>query len=180
MVDNVVEFFTGEIGWATALLITLAGVVVVFAGKILLKLTIGGAFGALLGYIVAKLVLMFNGGFAAALVLGFLAFIVGFFLGWFIFKLAIAIIVGFLIGLFIASIFNMFNDLPLLIITMLLSIGISYIMAEKIISIFTLFAGLAIFYIGLYFLTHNSLIAIIATAALFAFVVINKLKSGRK
>ncbi len=172
------QFFTSEVGWLTSTLMVVAGLIVVFAGKTLLKLVIGGAFGALLSYVIAKLVLMFNGGFVAALVLGFLGFIVGFFLGWFIFKISIAIVTGFLIGLVLASVFGFFENLPLLIITVLLAIGISYLLAEKIISIFTLFAGLALFYAGLYFLFDNTLIALLATILLFVLIVINKL--GRR
>ncbi len=172
------QFFTGEVGWLTSTLMVVAGLIVVFAGKTLLKLVIGGAFGALLGYMIAKLVLMFNGGFTAALVLGFLGFIVGFFLGWFIFKVSIAIVTGFLVGYVLASIFGFLENLPLLIITVLLAIGVSYLLAEKITSIFTLFAGLAIFYAGLYFLLNNTLIALLATILLFVLIVINKL--GRR
>lgn len=173
------EFFIGEVGWLTALILVFAGIVVVFTGKTLLKLVIGGAFGVLLGYIVAKLVLIFNGGFVAALVLGFISFIIGFFLGWFIFKLAIAIITGFIIGLLMASIFGLFSNIPLLVITVLLSIGISYLLAEKIISVITLFAGLALFFTGIYHLIDNLLISILATTLLFIFVILDKIR-GKK
>ena len=169
-----------NISWISSILLIIAGAIIVFAGKILLRLIIGGIFGSILGYIIVKIILFFSNDLPAAIVLGFLGFIIGFFIGWFIFKLTISIVTGFFIGLIIAFLLGLFNNIPLLILAVLLSIGISYILAEKIISLLIILSGLSILFAGLYLLTENLILSSIIVLLFTIFVAINRLHGMKR
>ncbi len=167
--------FVEDIDWITSLILIISGLITVFAGKFLLRIVMGGLFGLLLGYIAVKLILFFHGSLIVSLIIGFLAFIIGFFLGWFILKLALSIVFGLIIGISLAYILGFTGNISLLILIIVISIGIAYLLSEKIISVAVIITGLALFFAGMYFLLHSIVYALVITVILLALVIYVKM-----
>jgi len=171
-----IELMGVEIGFYTSILLIIVGFAVALAGKMLLKLVIGLSSGILLGYVVFRTMSLLNSEQIPKLVLSFLAFIVGFYLGWFILKLMLSIITGFLIGILVSYSLGFLDNIAFTSIATLLSIGIAYLISEKIISITCVLAGLAMIFLGLYALSMNIYIASIITILLLGIILALKKK----
>ncbi|ADI32231.1 hypothetical protein [Staphylothermus hellenicus] len=162
-------------GTLTSILLIIGGIITALAGKFLLRLVVGVASGGLLAYLIVKLVMLIHGGLLAATILGVLGFIIGFFIGWFIIKLALSIISGITIGVVIASLFGFMDNIGLLLLTVIIAIGISYLLSEKIISLIVILAGTAMVYLGLLAFI-SPMIALLITIVLLVLVLAVKFK----
>ncbi len=131
------------------LLMILGGIVVGFVGKRLLRIVIGLIGGGLLAYATWWLSQFFGVSGSSVYVLALLAFIIGYFLSWALIKLGIGIIAGIGIGLLLAVYLGLSNNIPMLILTVLISIGIMYLLADKILDLAISIAGVLLFYYGL-------------------------------
>lgn len=163
-------------GVLTSILLIIGGIITALVGKFLLRLVIGIAAGGLLAYLIAKLVLMMNGGLMAAVVLGALGFIIGFFLGWFIMKLALSIITGIAVGIVVANMLGFMGNIGLLLLIVLISIGISYLLSEKIISLIVIAAGAAMIYLGLLSFVTQTIAAVVAVIIIILVLVLKHKK----
>ncbi len=159
----------------TSILLIIGGIITAIIGKFLLRLIVGIASGGILAYIIAKLVLWLHGGTMAAVLLGVLAFIIGFFLGWFILKLALSVIIGIALGVLIADTMGFMGNLGLLLLTVIIMIGISYLLSEKILSLLVMIAGAVMVYLGLLAFTTPVVASIIAFIV-FILIAILKIK----
>jgi len=166
----------GELGWASAALLAVFGVVFAIAGKAMLRILTGLSFGGFLAYLAAKIVLALKGGLIAALALGFLAFIIGFFLAWFVVKLALAIVTGILAGLVLAHFLDLYHNQLLALLTIVICVGVMYVLAEALISILVALTGLTLFFTGIYALTRSIEIAVASTIVLLIILAVLKLK----
>ncbi len=142
-----------EMDSTVALIFILAGIITGFLGKKLLRIGIGIIGGGLLAYATYKLGLMFGVEGTSLYVLAGLSFIIGYFLAWFIIKLALGVVTGIGVGLLIANLFGFMNNIPLLILTVLISIGIMYLLADKIIAIVVAVLGTLLVFVGAYYFT---------------------------
>ncbi len=131
------------------LLMIISGIVIAFIGKKPLRIVVGVIGGGLLAYATWYLANIFNITGTSVYVLMLLTFIIGYFLAWFVVKLGIGVVAGIGIGLILASHLGLADNLPALLLTVLLSIGIMYLLADKIIGLAVSIAGIALFYYGL-------------------------------
>jgi len=165
-----------ELGWASAVLLAVFGAVFAIAGKAMLRILTGLGFGGFLAYLVARIVLVLQGGLIAALALSFLAFIIGFFLAWFIVKLALAVVTGMLAGLVLAYFLGLYYNPLLVLLAIVICVGVMYVLAEALISILAALTGLLLFFTGIYALAHSVEIAAASTIALLIILAVIKLK----
>ena len=135
----------------TAVILILAGIFTGFLGKKLLRIGIGIVGGGLLAYATYKLGLMFGASGNSLYILIALAFIIGYFLAWFIVKLALGVVTGIGVGLLIASMLGFMNNLGMLLVTVLISIGIMYLLADKIIAVAVAILGTFLVFLGAYY-----------------------------
>ncbi len=130
------------------LALVIAGLLLAFIGKKLLKIMVmlGG------GFAFAYVVYRYSGALGvegvASNVAALLAFIVGAFLAWFLVKLVLTLAIGFALGYSLAILLGLTSSLGALVLLILFSIAIAYIIAEKMISIALTLLGVAFFYIG--------------------------------
>ena len=133
---------------ATSILLIVGGLTLLFAGKFLMRLIIGLAVGTLFGYIVVKACLFLGFGLFSAVFLGSIGFIIGFFMSWFLLKLAVAIVVGTSVSLMALILLNLLSNVGLVLIIVIMSIVIAYLLAGHMLPVLVILAGASMMYIG--------------------------------
>ena len=132
----------------TSILLIIGGLMLLFAGKFLMRLIIGFAVGTSFGYIVVKVCLFLGFGLFSAVFLGSIGFIIGFFISWFLLKLATAIVVGTSVSLTASMLLGLLSNVGLVLIIVIISIVIAYLLAEHILSALVILTGASMTYIG--------------------------------
>lgn len=159
------EFFSIEpalkLGLGTAILVVIAGVIMIFAGKFLLKLASSVGLGLLMGYIGYKYVTVnLNLGDMAGLVAFLILFAFFVIFGWSLFKLAISLLAAVPIWLFtlrfIGPMFSLTSLIVLLVILLVL-----FFLSEHLLSVIAIAAGALLVYMGIYMLTSSAIVALI-------------------
>jgi Co/Zn/Cd efflux system component len=151
-----------------ALTLIIIGIITAFIGKKLLRIGIGLIGGAVLAYVTYEVAVKMGVSTTPTLVLAALAFIIGYFLAWFIVKLAVAVLAGIALGLGLAVVLGLSGNLPMLILTVLITIALVYLLADKLIGIAVTLAGVLIFFIGVDYFTGG----VVATVISFIFFVL--------
>lgn len=166
---------TLELDVYTAIALIIGGIIVAFVGKKLLRITVGIIGGGALALLTYKLGLMFGATGMSVYVVVALAFIIGYFIAWFIVKLALALVTGLALGLILAVVLGFTGNLPLLILSVLISIGIMYLLAEAILGLVITILGIILIYMGLSFFIPG-ILAIMITAVFFIVIAYIKLR----
>jgi len=137
-----------EMGVLTALLTMLYGLLLLFAGRFLIKAIVSIGTGVFGGYSAYILSMRMGLGTLGSLVVFLLVFIVLSLIGWFIFKLAFSIVVSVPIWLTVAGLMNLpLSELPSILL-LLLIIALIYIIAEPLVAVIAAVGGLLLVYIG--------------------------------
>ena len=123
------------------------GIIIAFIGRTLLKIAIMIIGGGLLSYGIYYLAGVLGIGLVPAIVLAIIGFIVGAVIGWFLIKIAVSIAVGITLGMILAVVLGLQENTAALVITVLLAMGLTYILAEKIIEFaMSVLGGVMVFY----------------------------------
>lgn len=161
-------------GWLTSIFLVIYGVILILSGKFLLRIFIGLGFGLILSYFVFIIFSYLEAGTIASLLISFIAFIIGFFLGWFIFKITLSFIIGLFFSALIGSYFKLFNETILFLVIVIICIVIAYLLIEKIISLIILIAGSFMVFIGISTLIGDFLIGTILSIIIIVILILTK------
>ncbi len=164
-----------ELDVYTAIALIMGGIIVAFIGKKLLRIAVGIIGGGALALLTNKLALMLGATGVSVYVVAALAFIIGFFIAWFVIKLALALVTGISLGLVLATVLGFMGNLPLLILSVLISIGIMYLLADKILGLVITILGTILIYLGLSFFIQG-IPAIIVAVVFFIVIAYFKLR----
>lgn len=150
-----------KLGLGTAILVTIAGVIMIFAGKFVLKLASSVGLGLLMGYLGYKYVAVnLNLGDMAGLVAFLILFAFFVIFGWSLFKLAISLLAAVPIWLlalnFIGPMFSPTSLIALFVILLVL-----FFLSEHLLTVIAIAAGALLVYVGIYMLTNSALVALI-------------------
>jgi len=151
---------SGDVGWLSPIVLIIWGLAFLILGKAMLRILAGLSLGLTLSYFTAKLILALNGGLLAALLLGFLAFVVGAFLGWILFKLSLAVIAGLALSDLLLSALGLHGSVLIAVLILLLSVGLMYLLADALALLVAYITGLILFSLGIYLLTSSVYMAL--------------------
>lgn len=168
-----------NIDWFTSILLIIYSLLLVFAGKFLLKLIIGCGFGLILSYFMFKLLVYFNIGVLSSLFLAFIVFIIGFFVGWFIFKVTLSVVTGLVLSVFIGYVFNIISETVLFIVITIVCIVVSYLLIETMISFIVVLTGFILFSIGVYSLTGNLILSGFLSIIFLVLLIVSKIAARK-
>ncbi|WP_232216735.1 glycosyltransferase [Desulfurococcus amylolyticus] len=151
-----------EMGVLTALFTVLYGLILLVAGKLVLKVMISIGGGLLGGYIAYLTMLRMGFGTLGSLAVFLLVFIIISLVSWFLFKIVLSILAAAPLWLIIAGGLGLsYSSLPALLILVIL-VALLYIISEKLVSVAASTAGLFMLYLGLSSLV-NPLVALTVT-----------------
>ncbi len=154
-------------GWELWAGLVAAGVVAAFIGAKLVKAFIMLVGGGLLALITYLLLTHFGAGLATVAAASLVAFVLGAVIGWKLFKLAVAIPAGIAAGVAAAYLLGSINNIGVVIVLIFLSIGILYLLVEKLIALIMAMLGGALVFIGLYHLISMTRVSLAAAVLVF-------------
>lgn len=158
----------------TALLLVLAGIVLMLIGRTLLRVVVGAGFGLLLAYWTFDLAIRLGLGRTAALVAALVFFLVGFVVGWFIFKLSLSIVASLALSFAIAPAAGL-SGIYLFLLIILLTV-VFYMIMNYLLAIVAFVAGAVLVYYGSYWLLHSAIMSAAVTLVLALICAIYKLR----
>lgn len=162
-------------GWGSALVLLLAGIALLFAGRLLIKTIVSVGFGVLLAYLGLRVLSLMRVGQLAEIVAVLVLFVIGFLVGWTVFKLSLSLISGLGIGLIAGSYLGL-NLLYTLLLSLVL-IVIIYLIVDYIISVIAALAGLVLIYISVNSLAGTEIaVVFVVLMAILAVVAKARLK----
>jgi len=164
-------------GAGSALVLLIAGIALLFAGRLILKLTVSVGFGVLLAYIGLRVSSVMKLGQIASILVVLILFVIGFLVGWVIFKLSLSIIAGLSTALLLGGYMSL-NLLYTLLLAIILMV-IFYLAMEYIITAVAALAGLALIYISVNSLAGGEW-ALVAVILMLVLAIIVKTAHRRR
>ncbi|WP_440059812.1 hypothetical protein ACSU1N_01220 [Thermogladius sp. 4427co] len=166
-----------RVGFYTALILLLAGIVLLFAGKLLIKVVVGVGFGVLLAYLALLLLTYLKTGTVIQILGIVIAFIIGFITGWAVFKLSLSIVAGLWVAITVAKYLSL-SLLSMFLLAIILIVAF-YLIIEPLTSIIAALAGLALIYFSVNALAGPQ-IAIAVTLVLLILAIAARMRRRRK
>lgn len=168
-----------ELDPLSSVLTIIAGLLLLLAGKLIVKTITSLVFGAGASYLTYKIMCSLNISTLTVLLISSLVFIIGYFISWFLIKLFISISSGFAVGAVIIHLLNIQNIILYALIVIVVCIVICYFLAEVAISIASTILGLVMLWIGFENLFHKPMLTVIIVFAILALTLYYKIKSRR-
>ncbi|WFO75491.1 hypothetical protein J4526_00905 [Desulfurococcaceae archaeon MEX13E-LK6-19] len=142
---------TGEASIYVTIALIIGGIIIAFIGKTLLKYIMMIVSGGVIS--VAMYILLtrwLDVGTSQAIIISVIAFLVGAFLGWFIVKAAISVVIGLILGVVAGVALGLEENIAALIVIIIVSMGLSYVLAEKVIDFALTLLGSILVFFGIY------------------------------
>ena len=160
----------------TAFFTIILGILLLIAGKLIIKTITGLVFGAGISIFTFRILSLLNISSSMILVLSSIVFIIGYLVGWFLIKFFISITTGFALGVVLTHLLNLQNTLLYSVIIILICIIICYLLAEIAITMVSAILGIILVIIGFENLFHKPMLTVVSVVLLLVLILYYKTK----